>query len=181
MGVCDCVGFFFQAEDGIRDLVRSRGLGDVYKRQLRNYSTFKLINRKPIETVFPKIENEKILVSVGRGIGSKENVDVVYDFAKTIGAGIACSRPIVDNGWLPHELQVGLSGKVVAPKIYIALGISGSIQHIVGIQSSEYIIAVNKDQFAPIFKIAHLGIVGDIKKVLPKLPKFTQYKFSNSN
>ena len=144
-------------------------LPDQFK--LRNYSTFKLINRKPIETVFPKIENEKILVSVGRGIGSKENVDVVYDFAKTIGAGIACSRPIVDNGWLPHELQVGLSGKVVAPKIYIALGISGSIQHIVGMQSSEYIIAVNKDQFAPIFKIAHLGIVGDIKKVLPKLPK----------
>ncbi len=136
-----------------------------------NYSNFKLIDRKPIETVFPKIENEKILVSVGRGIGSKENVEVVYDFAKTIGAGIACSRPVVDNGWLPHELQVGLSGKVVAPKIYIALGISGSIQHIVGMQSSEYIIAVNKDEFAPIFKIAHLGIVGDIKKVLPRLAK----------
>ena len=136
-----------------------------------NYSNFKLIDRKPIETVFPKIENEKILVSVGRGVGSKENVEVVYDFAKTIGAGIACSRPVVDNGWLPHELQVGLSGKVVAPKIYIALGISGSIQHIVGMQSSEYIIAVNKDEFAPIFKIAHLGIVGDIKKVLPRLAK----------
>jgi electron transfer flavoprotein alpha subunit len=136
-----------------------------------NYSNFKLINRKPIETVFPKIENEKILVSVGRGIGSKENVEVVYDFAKTIGAGIACSRPVVDNGWLPHELQVGLSGKVVAPKIYIALGISGSIQHIVGMQSSEYIIAVNKDEFAPIFKVSHLGIVGDIKKVLPRLTK----------
>lgn len=134
-------------------------------------SNIKLVGKKPITTEFPKIENEKIIVAVGRGIGNEENVKLIYDFSKTIGAGIACSRPIVDKGWLPHELQVGLSGKVVAPKVYIALGISGSIQHIVGMQSSEYIIAVNKDEFAPIFKVAHLGIVGDIKKVLPQVAK----------
>jgi electron transfer flavoprotein alpha subunit len=129
----------------------------------------KVTNRSIIESTFPDLEKQTIVVGVGRGIGSKENVDLVWDFAQSIHAGIGCSRPLVDNGWLPHEVQVGMSGKAIAPKVYIALGISGSVQHLVGMQSSEYIIAVNKDENAPIFKHSHLSLVGDIKKMLPLL------------
>lgn len=145
-----------------------------------DYNSLKIINKKPIEAKYPRIEEQKIIVAVGRGVGNEENIKLVYDFAKKNGAGIACSRPIVDKGWLPQELQVGLSGRSIAPKIYIALGISGSIQHVVGMNSSEYIIAVNKDEFAPIFKVAHLGIVGDLKKVLPEISKLIS-RLNNSN
>ncbi|MDD4613956.1 MAG: electron transfer flavoprotein subunit alpha [Caldisericia bacterium] len=129
----------------------------------------KITQRSVIESTFPDLEKQTIVIGVGRGIGSKDNVDLIWDFAQSIHAGIGCSRPLVDNGWLPHEVQVGMSGKAIAPKVYIALGISGSVQHLVGMQSSEYIIAVNKDENAPIFHHAHLSLVGDIKKMLPLL------------
>jgi electron transfer flavoprotein alpha subunit/NAD-dependent dihydropyrimidine dehydrogenase PreA subunit len=124
-----------------------------------------------IKSQFPLLEDQKIIISVGRGIGNQEQVKLVEAFARSIGAGIGCSRPIVDLGWLPSELQVGMSGKSVSPKLYIALGISGSVQHLVGIQAADYIIAVNRDENAPIFKVAHLGIVGNINEVLPELKK----------
>jgi len=149
--------------------------------KINSNENLKIIEKKPVESKFPKIDEQKIIIAVGRGIGNEENLKLAYSFAKSVGAGIACSRPIVDKGWLPHELQVGLSGKTIAPKIYIALGISGSIQHIVGMQSSEYIIAVNRDENAPIFRVAHLGIVGDLKRVLPEMSKLLSRMNSSNN
>jgi electron transfer flavoprotein alpha subunit len=110
-----------------------------------------------------------ILVSVGRGIGDKENLDVAEGLAKALGATVSCSRPVVDMHWLPKERQVGISGKTVKPKVYVALGISGAFQHVTAMKNSATIIAVNKDPKAPIFRVAHYGIVGDLFKVVPAL------------
>lgn len=136
-----------------------------------NQEEITVLDKNPIKSEYPPIEDQKIVISIGRGIGNQDQVKLVEAFAKSIGAGLGCSRPIVDLGWLPSELQVGMSGKSISPKLYIAFGISGSVQHLVGIQSAEYIIAVNRDENAPIFKVAHLGIVGNIKDVLPELKK----------
>jgi len=133
--------------------------------------SIQIIARNPIQSEYPLIEDQKIVISIGRGIGCSENVKMIEAFARSINAGLGCSRPIVDAGWLPAELQVGMSGKSIGPKLYIALGISGSVQHLVGIQSAEYIIAVNRDENAPIFKVAQLGMVGDIKDILPEIKK----------
>jgi electron transfer flavoprotein alpha subunit len=110
-----------------------------------------------------------IIVSVGRGIKEKENLPVVEDLAKALGAELAASRPICDNGWLPMERQVGSSGQTVAPKIYFAIGISGAIQHLVGMKGSKTIVAINKDENAPIFESADYGVVGDLFEVVPAL------------
>jgi electron transfer flavoprotein alpha subunit len=110
-----------------------------------------------------------ILVSIGRGIGKPENISLAQEFADSIGATLACSRPVADEQWLPKSRQVGTSGKTVRPKIYIALGISGAYQHQAGMKNSEVIIAVNTDPKAPIFNIAHYGIVADMLEVLPQL------------
>ena len=110
-----------------------------------------------------------ILVSIGRGIGKPENIPFAQEFADTIGATLACSRPVADEQWLPKSRQVGTSGKTVRPKIYIALGISGAYQHQAGMKNSDTIIAVNTDPKAPIFNIAHYGIVADLLEVLPQL------------
>jgi len=131
-----------------------------------------IIAQEPKKSLYPPIEDKSIVIGVGRGIGSQENIRVVYEFAQSIHAGIACSRPIVDQGWLPSELQVGMSGKSIAPKIYVALGISGSVQHLTGIKGAELIIAVNKDEEAPIFQVAHISLVGDIKTLLPELKRY---------
>jgi electron transfer flavoprotein alpha subunit len=115
------------------------------------------------------ITKSEILVGIGRGIKEQTNMPMVEDFAKAIGGVLACSRPIVDSGWLPKDRQVGSSGKTVKPKLYIALGISGAFQHIVGMKASDTIIAVNKDPNAPIFNEADYGIVDDLFKVVPVL------------
>lgn len=109
------------------------------------------------------------IVAIGRGIKEKENISVAEDLAAALGAELAASRPICDNGWLPMERQVGSSGQTVAPKLYVALGISGAIQHLVGMKGSKTVVAINKDETAPIFDSANYGIVGDLFDVVPAL------------
>jgi len=111
----------------------------------------------------------QMIVSVGRGIKDAENLPLVQDLATALGAELAASRPICDNGWLPMERQVGSSGQSVAPKLYLAVGISGAIQHLVGMKGSQCIAAINKDPDAPIFEVADYGIVGDLFEVVPAL------------
>jgi electron transfer flavoprotein alpha subunit len=111
----------------------------------------------------------EMIVAVGRGIKEKENIALAEDLAKAMGAEMAASRPICDNGWLPMERQVGSSGQTVSPKVYVAVGISGAIQHLVGMKGSKTIVAINKDPNAPIFEVADYGIVGDLFEVLPAL------------
>jgi electron transfer flavoprotein alpha subunit len=110
-----------------------------------------------------------LIVSVGRGIGEAENLDLVRKLAQALGAELAASRPICDAGWLPMDRQVGSSGQTVAPKMYMAVGISGAIQHIVGMKGSRTVVAINKDPDAPIFEVADYGIVGDLFQVIPEL------------
>jgi electron transfer flavoprotein alpha subunit len=112
-----------------------------------------------------------LIVSVGRGIKEEENIAIVQELADALGAELAASRPICDNGWLPMERQVGSSGQTVAPKLYLAVGISGAIQHLVGMKGAKTIIAINKDENAPIFEVADYGIVGDLFEVVPALTK----------
>ncbi|MDY5488653.1 MAG: electron transfer flavoprotein subunit alpha/FixB family protein [Butyricimonas virosa] len=115
------------------------------------------------------ITEAHVLISGGRGVGNAESFDMLRAMANTIGAEVSASRAMVDAGVLGHERQVGQTGKTVRPDLYFAMGISGAIQHLAGMEESEYIIAINKDKFAPIFNVADLGIVGDVRKIVPLL------------
>jgi len=117
------------------------------------------------------IEEANVLVSGGRGIGDKENFEILFSLAKELGGQVSASRAVVDEGWIDRDYQVGQTGKTVRPNLYIACGISGAIQHLAGMEESDFIVAINKDNSAPIFEIADIGIVGDAKKVIPLLTK----------
>ena len=122
------------------------------------------------------IEDADILVGGGRGLGEKDNFKLAEDLAEALGGAVAATRAVVDAGWYPYAAQIGQTGKTVAPKLYLAAGISGAIQHKVGMQNSEHILAVNKDPNAPIFEFCDLGVVGDLHKILPKLTEALKAK-----
>jgi electron transfer flavoprotein alpha subunit len=126
------------------------------------------------ESEGPSIEDAEVIVAGGRGLGGPENFSLVEELAKALGGAVAATRAVVDAGWYPYAAQVGQTGKTVSPKLYVAIGISGAIQHKVGMQGSGLIVAINKDPNAPIFEYADLGVVGDLHEIVPKLTELVR-------
>ena len=126
------------------------------------------------ESEGPSIEDADVIVAAGRGLGGPDNFGLVEELAKALGGAVAATRAVVDAGWYPYSTQVGQTGRTVAPKVYVAVGVSGAIQHKVGMQSSGVIVAINKDPNAPIFEYADLGVVGDLHEIVPKLTELVR-------
>ncbi|MBR1780332.1 MAG: electron transfer flavoprotein subunit alpha/FixB family protein [Oscillospiraceae bacterium] len=143
--------------------------GEVIKLDVQPTNNLEVLETVKSAKVSKDITEAKILVSAGRGIGSPEKVPMVQALADALGGDISCSRAVVDAGWMDKDRQVGQTGKTVRPDLYVACGISGAIQHAAGMEGSDYIIAINKEETAPIFDIADLGILGDVNAILPKL------------
>ena len=137
-----------------------------------------MVERAHAESEGPSIEDADVIVAGGRGLGSPENFKLVEELAQALGGAVAATRAVVDAGWYPYATQVGQTGKTVSPKLYIACGISGAIQHKVGMQSSGVIVAINKDPNAPIFEFSDLGVVGDLNEIVPKLTELVRQRRS---
>jgi electron transfer flavoprotein alpha subunit len=135
-----------------------------------------MLEQAHAESEGPSIEDADVIVAGGRGLGNPENFSLVEALAKALGGAVAATRAVVDAGWYPYATQVGQTGKTVSPKLYIACGISGAIQHKVGMQGSGVVIAINKDPNAPIFEFADLGVVGDLNEVVPKLTQLVEQR-----
>lgn len=164
----------FQAGAFRADLVAKRSSGQAPVKPVSVDLNLEQIRTKPLELFREAkqavdLTQAPILVAIGRGIKAPENIPLAEKLAKLLGGEICASRPICDEGWLPMERQIGSSGQTVAPKLYLALGISGAIQHVVGMKGSRTIAAINKDQNAPIFEVADYGIVGDLFEIVPAL------------
>jgi electron transfer flavoprotein alpha subunit len=146
---------------------------------LEDFSTAaKMVDQAHEESEGPSIEDAQVIVAGGRGLGGPENFTLVEELAKALGGAVGATRAVVDAGWYPYSTQVGQTGKTVSPKLYIACGISGAIQHKVGMQSSGVIVAINKDPNAPIFEFSDLGVVGDVHQVVPKLTELVKQRKS---
>jgi electron transfer flavoprotein alpha subunit len=142
---------------------------------LEDFSTSaRMVDQAHEESEGPSIEDAPVIVAGGRGLGGPENFTLVEELAKALGGAVGATRAVVDAGWYPYSTQVGQTGKTVSPKLYIACGISGAIQHKVGMQSSGVIVAINKDSNAPIFEFSDLGVVGDVHEVVPKLTELVK-------
>jgi electron transfer flavoprotein alpha subunit len=133
-----------------------------------------MIEQAHEESEGPSIEDADVIIAGGRGLGGPENFALVEELAKSLGGAVAATRAVVDAGWYPYSTQVGQTGKTVAPRLYIGVGISGAIQHKVGMQGANVIVAINKDPNAPIFEYADLGVVGDLHEIVPKLTELVR-------
>ena len=162
---------------GSFDPVESGGSSDVEEVTvaLEEFSmSARMVDQAHEESDGPSIEDAPVIVAGGRGLGGPENFTLVEELAKALGGAVGATRAVVDAGWYPYSTQVGQTGKTVSPKLYIACGISGAIQHKVGMQSSGVIVAINKDSNAPIFEFSDLGVVGDVHQVVPKLTELVK-------
>jgi electron transfer flavoprotein alpha subunit len=147
---------------------------DVSPSYAAHSTAVKLVGQDAEESSGPSIEDADVIVAGGRGLGAPDNFTLAEELAKALGGAVGATRAVVDAGWYPYSAQIGQTGKTVSPKLYVALGISGAIQHKVGMQSSGTIVAINKDANAPIFEFSDLGVVGDVHEIVPKLTELVR-------